>query len=51
MDRRAFVDMEVRTKLAVQSAKELTEPRDVKLRKENGETALSVRVPVRRPSL
>jgi hypothetical protein len=44
VDRRAFVDVEVHTKLTVQSAKELTQAREVKLR--GGKSSvIDVRVP------
>jgi hypothetical protein len=42
VDLQASVDVELRTKLAVQSAKDLTEPHVVKFRQENGETDLDV---------
>ena len=44
VDRRAFVDVVVRTKLAVTSAKEYTEPRDLSVEKGENGTEVKVRV-------
>lgn len=44
VDRRAFVDVVLRTSQPVKSVKEYTEPRDLKREKENDRTKLSVRI-------
>jgi hypothetical protein len=44
VDRRAFVDVQVRTALPVASAKEYTEPRDLKPERDGGATVVKVRV-------
>jgi hypothetical protein len=44
VDRRAFADVGVRTKLPVKAAKELTEPRDLKLANDKDGASVAVRV-------
>jgi len=45
VDRRAFVDVVLKTKLPVKSAKEWTQPRDLKIEKRDGQKEVSIRVP------
>jgi hypothetical protein len=44
VDRTAFVDAELKTRLPVESAKEWTQPRDLDVKNDNGRTSVAVRV-------